>query len=492
MMGSLPLDQPLELPLPRRVETSSEVSACSTAMTSPACGVVSEDWSKAESKTQGLHLPDFMLDGGSRLGGARAGGSPTKLFVGGVSAHTTTEALRSHFAKYGRIIDVVVMQKNGRPRGFGFVTFDHALPAELALAEPQWVDGRLVDVKRAVPGERIQERASNKIFVGGLPQDVSTEELRNYFSSYGSVADAVVMVDRRTNRSRGFGFVRFGNGMQGYAASEAVLMDFASHRLAGKWVEVKRATPASQLQEGLNCDGLDGDEFGMMSEDLSASMVLPDTPSTLHGVVGVGGWDSSPGTDSTPMSSSGRSNPNGHGNRGRRTRRRKQRASGSSGGEVSAAGWGESYCVGDSFCDGSVNEDLSDDGLMNHARFMPGFDGTAVAMSDSSGVAFVSVGDGSCESCLVGPRALGAVNDATPGGSRRSGHGVIGSVAVGSTAKFPAVPVLSENDPSLANAANRGHLESPMKVAACRRDDCFTREDFLSLEVGVRPWLSAW
>lgn len=484
MMGSLPLDQPLELPLPRRVETSSEVSAGSTDMTpSPACSVLPE----------GLHLPDFMLDGGSRMGGARSGGScPTKLFVGGVSAHTTTEALRSHFAKYGRIIDVVVMQKNGRPRGFGFVTFDHQLPAELALAEPQWVDGRLVDVKRAVPGERIQERASNKIFVGGLPQDVSTDELRKYFGTYGAVADAVVMVDRRTNRSRGFGFVRFGNGIQGYAASEAVLLDFASHRLAGKWVEVKRATPASQLQEGLNCEGLDGDEFGMMSEDLGASMVLPETPS-LHGVVGVGGWDSSPGTDSTPMSSSGRSNPNGHGTRGRRTRRRKPRAS--------------DYCISDPFCDGSVNEDLSDDGIMSHARqswerrqaggagataqrFLPSFDGTAVAMSDSSGVAFVSVGDGSCESHLVGPRALGSVNDLTPGGSRRAGHGVIGKVGVGSPSKFPAVPVLSENDPSLANA-NRGTFDSPMKVAACR-DDCFTREDFLSLEVGVRPCLSAW
>jgi len=85
--------------------------------------------------------------------------------------------------------------------------------------------------------------------VGGLPQDVDTKTLKAYFSAYGFVADAVVMVDRQTNRSRGFGFVRFANGAQGSVASEAVLMDFSSHRLAGKWVEVKRATPAATLQE---------------------------------------------------------------------------------------------------------------------------------------------------------------------------------------------------------------------------------------------------
>jgi len=178
---------------------------------------------------------------------------PCKLFVGGISAQTCTEALQSHFAKYGHVIDAVVMSRDGKARGFGFVTFNSVVAAANALSEPQWLDGRLVDVKRAVPGERVQERSSNKIFIGGLPQDITTEALREYFSVYGSVADAVVMVDRRTRRSRGFGFVRFANGPQGAQAAQAVLMDFSDHWLGGKWVEVKPATPAALLQEMANC-----------------------------------------------------------------------------------------------------------------------------------------------------------------------------------------------------------------------------------------------
>ncbi|CAE7237753.1 unnamed protein product [Symbiodinium pilosum] len=176
-----------------------------------------------------------------------------KLFVGGISAQTSTHALHSHFAKYGHVIDAVVMSRDGKARGFGFVTFSSVVAAVNALSEPQWLDGRLVDVKRAVPGERVQERSSNKVFIGGLPQDVTTEALREYFGAYGPVADAVVMVDRRTRRSRGFGFVRFANGPQGAQAAQAVLMDFADHWLGGKWVEVKPATPAAMLQEMANC-----------------------------------------------------------------------------------------------------------------------------------------------------------------------------------------------------------------------------------------------
>lgn len=36
-----------------------------------------------------------------------------------------------------------------------------------------------------------------------------SETLRNYFSQYGEVVDCVIMKDKATNQSRGFGFVKF-------------------------------------------------------------------------------------------------------------------------------------------------------------------------------------------------------------------------------------------------------------------------------------------
>jgi len=77
---------------------------------------------------------------------------PAKLFIGGITRHTTTKQLRDHFSRYGRVLDCVAMrQPDGRPRGFGYVTLDSPTAADRCLAEPQVIDGRVVDMKRAVP-----------------------------------------------------------------------------------------------------------------------------------------------------------------------------------------------------------------------------------------------------------------------------------------------------------------------------------------------------
>ncbi len=44
-----------------------------------------------------------------------------------------------------------------------------------------------------------------KIFVGGLEQRVQTPDLATYFQGFGKVIDCIVMLDRATGRTRGFG-----------------------------------------------------------------------------------------------------------------------------------------------------------------------------------------------------------------------------------------------------------------------------------------------
>lgn len=48
---------------------------------------------------------------------------------------------------------------------------------------------------------------STKLFVGGLPWATTSEDLSKLFSGVGKVKEAVVITDRQTGRSRGFGFV---------------------------------------------------------------------------------------------------------------------------------------------------------------------------------------------------------------------------------------------------------------------------------------------
>lgn len=50
-----------------------------------------------------------------------------------------------------------------------------------------------------------------KLFIGGISWDTDEERLKEYFTSYGEVVEAVIMRDRNTGRARGFGFVVFAN-----------------------------------------------------------------------------------------------------------------------------------------------------------------------------------------------------------------------------------------------------------------------------------------
>jgi RNA-binding protein Musashi len=49
----------------------------------------------------------------------------------------------------------------------------------------------------------------NKIFLGGVSFATTEETLRTYLSKYGTVAEVVIMKDKFTGQSRGFGFATF-------------------------------------------------------------------------------------------------------------------------------------------------------------------------------------------------------------------------------------------------------------------------------------------
>ena len=75
--------------------------------------------------------------------------------------------------------------------------------------------------------------------MGGLSFDTSDENLKQYFSKYGSVYDAVVMRDLNTKRSRGFGFCTFND----QSTAELVMSTDIEHIIDNRKVETKWAVP---------------------------------------------------------------------------------------------------------------------------------------------------------------------------------------------------------------------------------------------------------
>ena len=80
---------------------------------------------------------------------------------------------------------------------------------------------------------------SKKLFVGSLPWAVNDEGLKQAFTPYGKVVSATVVVDRRSGRSKGFGFVEMENDSEAKAAIEAL----NGSEMNGRNIVVNEAKP---------------------------------------------------------------------------------------------------------------------------------------------------------------------------------------------------------------------------------------------------------
>ncbi len=59
-----------------------------------------------------------------------------------------------------------------------------------------------------------------KLFVGGLPFDITEPELMELFSSYGSVVETKLVTDQFSGRSKGFAFIEMSTRSEGHKAME--------------------------------------------------------------------------------------------------------------------------------------------------------------------------------------------------------------------------------------------------------------------------------
>lgn len=80
---------------------------------------------------------------------------------------------------------------------------------------------------------------AKKLFVGGIPWATTSDDLKQLFSQFGTVATATVISDKMTGRSRGFGFVEFDSDEEANAAEQGL----NNKDYQGRTLVVKEARP---------------------------------------------------------------------------------------------------------------------------------------------------------------------------------------------------------------------------------------------------------
>jgi len=76
-----------------------------------------------------------------------------------------------------------------------------------------------------------------KLYVGNLSWNTTDDTLRDAFSEFGNVTDSIVMRDRDTGRSRGFGFVTYG----GEEEAQLAISNMNDSELDGRKIKVNQA-----------------------------------------------------------------------------------------------------------------------------------------------------------------------------------------------------------------------------------------------------------
>jgi cold-inducible RNA-binding protein len=84
-----------------------------------------------------------------------------------------------------------------------------------------------------------------KLYVGNLSFSTTEADLRDLFAPYGTVNEVVVVTDRMSGESRGFGFVTMGNRHEGQAAIAAL----EGMSREGRNLTVSEARPKSENRQ---------------------------------------------------------------------------------------------------------------------------------------------------------------------------------------------------------------------------------------------------
>eukprot|EP00286_Rhodomonas_abbreviata_P028959 CAMPEP_0181315454 /NCGR_PEP_ID=MMETSP1101-20121128/15387_1 /TAXON_ID=46948 /ORGANISM="Rhodomonas abbreviata, Strain Caron Lab Isolate" /LENGTH=222 /DNA_ID=CAMNT_0023422669 /DNA_START=132 /DNA_END=797 /DNA_ORIENTATION=+ len=145
--------------------------------------------------------------------------------------------------------------------------------------------GRSGEGETANREEPSAESQGMKLFIGGLPFKFTDSELATHFETYGRVLSANVILDRETQKSRGFGFVT----MESQEAAERVIREVHESEIEGRPVTVKVAVEKGTMPPPTDLVGVDTKAVaGMVAVGVMADETMGIVAGTVT-VEGMGG-----------------------------------------------------------------------------------------------------------------------------------------------------------------------------------------------------------
>jgi len=238
---------------------------------------------------------------------------PGKLFVGSLAASVTEQDLYKYFSQFGEVKSCFIKFDLGsnKSRGFGFVVFrdaevinavmgyngSEANPPVNSNGVPQTrahvIHGRPIHVRKAKPiaemkrirlKDDFDETQHKRVFIGGVPLEVTEEVIQSHFSKVGPVEKVILIFGTSENengRHRGIGFVTFAQRQHAEAAIRIRYHVIPEHFCT---IECKPAIQKGEKISGESTTSTPSSNLNLTLADFQSEMAnaskLPPPPTT--------------------------------------------------------------------------------------------------------------------------------------------------------------------------------------------------------------------
>jgi len=144
-----------------------------------------------------------------------------KIFIGGFDRKACELKIKQFFSKLGPIYHFELKKKKSKSKnayslGYAILTTDLPTFNRLIGGKQLLFEGRKIECKPFLQGDELTQFNTQfnkrRIYVEGLPLDTADQDLKEFFSKFGAVDNAYVIIDFKTGQPNGKGLILFRDG----------------------------------------------------------------------------------------------------------------------------------------------------------------------------------------------------------------------------------------------------------------------------------------
>ncbi|GAU88915.1 hypothetical protein RvY_01529 [Ramazzottius varieornatus] len=244
-VASIPTNSPGAFPKNLELKTAA-VENGGTDETDPRQAYSPTDEEKISTVSEPITPPSAPRQEHKGEENRHDGDTRRRLYIGNLPRDTTETEIRALFGNFGVIMDIQIMVDQKSDRYFAFLTYETEGMVDVAQKNrPHILHNQELKTRRVVPRQQAFEDGTLsdaiQIFVRGVQDQMTEQDVGEYFSCYGEVARVDIPHEKTTGRRLNYAFVTF----KDHDVVDKIVLT-GEHYLKSARLLVKKVSPSNR------------------------------------------------------------------------------------------------------------------------------------------------------------------------------------------------------------------------------------------------------